>query len=128
MKIISTKIHGLLDYAVSLIIIATPWLFDFNNDGPQTWLLVIAGIITIMYSVVTSYDYSLADLIPFNVHLALDTLSGIFIASSPWLFGFHDKIFVPHLLIGMLEILVVLFSKKSTRLLNKKYHAKSWPH
>lgn len=34
----------------------------------------------------------------------LDTVSGIFLATSPWLLGFSDKVFLPHLALGLIII------------------------
>jgi hypothetical protein len=36
MKIISTKLHGVLDYLVGIILIRSPWLFGFANRGAQS--------------------------------------------------------------------------------------------
>jgi len=38
------------------------------------------------------------------VHLMLDTASGVLLAASPWLFGFADRVYLPHLLLGLFEI------------------------
>jgi hypothetical protein len=38
------------------------------------------------------------------VHLLLDAASGLLLAVSPWLFGFADRVFWPHLVIGLVEI------------------------
>lgn len=37
-------------------------------------------------------------------HLMLDAGGGILLAISPWLFGFADYVWAPHLIIGLLEI------------------------
>jgi hypothetical protein len=95
MKIIPTKIHALLDYVVALCIMAAPWVFNFDDQGSATWVLVASGTATIGHSLMTEYEYSLANAIPFSTHLLLDTFSGLAVASSPWLFGFtftKDKV------------------------------------
>jgi hypothetical protein len=38
------------------------------------------------------------------VHLGVDVMGGTLLAASPWLFGFADRIWWPHLLIGLMEI------------------------
>lgn len=45
------------------------------------------------------------------MHLLFDLLSGILLAASPWLFGFADQVYLPHLIIGMLEIGAALMTK-----------------
>lgn len=66
MKIISSKLHGLLDYGVALILIASPWIVGFANDGAQTFVPVVLGAVTIVYSLLTKYEVGLAGVIPFQ--------------------------------------------------------------
>jgi hypothetical protein len=39
-----------------------------------------------------------------RAHLAMDGLSGALFLVSPWLFGFADRVWVPHLVFGLFEI------------------------
>jgi hypothetical protein len=104
MKMISTKVHGVLDYLVGAILIAAPWLLNFNRGGAETWVPVILGAGAILYSLITNYELSVAKVISMKTHLALDVVSGIFLAASPWIFGFNDHVYLPHLILGILEI------------------------
>ncbi|RAW00180.1 hypothetical protein [Pseudochryseolinea flava] len=83
MKIITTNIHGILDYAVALLIIALPFLLNFPAGSAEKWVLIGSGIATISYSLVTQYEHSIADVIPFSFHLILDISSAILLATSP---------------------------------------------
>lgn len=114
MKIISSKLHGVLDYLVGIILIISPWLFGFANPGAQMTIPVTLGIGAIIYSIVTKYELGIFKIIPFRIHLIIDALSGILLASSPWLFGFADNVYLPHLVFGTLEIVVVLLTKTYT--------------
>lgn len=104
MKIISTRVHGVLDYLVGALLIAAPWLFDFNRGGAETWVPVVLGAGVILYSLFTNYEYSVSKSIPMKIHLTLDVISGIFLAASPWIFGFNEFVYLPHLIFGILEI------------------------
>lgn len=104
MRIIPTRIHGMLDYGIGLLLIVSPWLFGFNEGGPETWIPIILGVAAIAYSLITDYELGIARVIPMPVHLMLDLGSGILLAASPWLFGFADDVWVPHLVLGLLEI------------------------
>lgn len=114
MKKISSKVHGTLDYLVGFILIISPWLFGFASGGAQMSIPIILGLGAIIYSIVTNYELGFFKVIPFKVHLFIDALSGILLASSPWLFGFADHVYIPHLVFGLLEIIVVLLTKPYT--------------
>jgi hypothetical protein len=104
MRIISTKAHGVMDYLMGVLLIAAPWLFDFARGGAETWIPVILGAGAIVYSLITDYEYSISKTIPMRTHLTLDLLSGLLLAASPWLFGFNDYVYVPHLILGLAEV------------------------
>lgn len=104
MNIISTKVHGVLDYLVGALLIAAPWIFDFNRGGAETWVPIILGAGAILYSLFTDYEYSVSRSISMKTHLTLDVISGIILAASPWIFGFSDFVYLPHLIFGIFEI------------------------
>lgn len=104
MRVIPTKVHGVLDYLSGLLFIASPWLFDFANGGAAQWTPIFVGATILLVSLVTDYELSVAKLVPMPAHLALDVLSGALLAASPWLFGFSELVYWPHLLLGVAEI------------------------
>ena len=110
MKPIHSRAHGILDYLVGVLLIIAPTLMGFA-DGPEKWVPVILGIATIIYSLLTDYELGALRLLPFRTHLVIDAFSGVFLALSPWLFGFADRVFVPHLVLGLAELGVVMLSK-----------------
>ena len=111
MRFIPTRVHGLLDYLVGLLLIAAPWLFNFDRGGAETWVPVALGAGALVYSVFTDYELGLVKRLPMPTHLTLDLLSGILLAASPWLFGFSEFVYVPHLVLGVLEVGAALMTK-----------------
>jgi hypothetical protein len=114
MKIIPRKMHGLLDYLVGIVLIAAPWLFGFADDGPATYIPVVLGAGALVYGILTNYEFGVVRLIPFRVHLLLDVLSGAFLAISPWLLGFSNKVYLPHLIVGLIEIAAGIMTRESS--------------
>lgn len=112
MRFLSTKAHGVIDYLVGLLLIATPWIFGFARGGIETWIFVIAGAGALVYSLLTNYEMGVVKMIPMPVHLLLDAMSGIVLAASPWLFGFSDYVYMPHLIFGLFEIGASLITHK----------------
>lgn len=106
MRFIPTRVHGIIDYLMGVLLIAAPWLFGFADLDIARWIPIIIGALIIVYSLLTRYEMGVADVIPMNVHLWLDILGGLVLAASPWLFGFADDIWWPHLIFGLLEIII----------------------
>ncbi len=111
MRFLSTRVHGVLDYLTGAFLILMPWLMWFAAGGAETWILVILGAGAIVYSLVTDYEWGVAKVLPMRVHLLLDLASGVLLAASPWLFGFHDHVYMPHVVLGLFEIGASLFTK-----------------
>ncbi|MBM3606344.1 MAG: hypothetical protein FJX25_16965 [Alphaproteobacteria bacterium] len=112
---IDTRTHGIIDYLTGTLLILAPYLFGFATGGIEQWLPQILGVMIIGMSLLTNYELSVAKVIPLKAHLAVDVLGGALLAVSPWLFGFADIIWWPHLLVGLMEIVVPLITKRDTR-------------
>jgi hypothetical protein len=110
MKILSTRTHGVLDYLVGILLIASPWIFNFARDGAETWVPVILGAAAIVYSLLTNYEMGAFKTLSMRTHLNLDMLSGALLAISPWVFRFNEYVFLPHLILGIAEIGVALIT------------------
>lgn len=104
MRFIPTTVHGVMDYAIGVVLILAPWLLGFANGGPEQWVPVILGAAAIIYSLLTDYELGALKVIPMTGHLTIDFLSGALLAVSPWLFGFSEVVFLPHLIVGLIEM------------------------
>jgi len=103
MRFIPTRIHGILDYLMAVVLIAIPLMFRLRI-GPAAGAFLALGAGTLIYSLLTRYETGLLGVIPMPVHLGLDTAFGLFLLASPWLFGFAGRIWVPHVLFGVVEV------------------------
>ena len=110
MKLISSRVHGYLDYIVGALLVATPWLFGFARGGAETWVFIAQGTLAILYSLLTNYELGVVRILSMRVHLVLDLAASLFLAFSPWIFGFSGYIWVPHIIFGIMEMLVVALS------------------
>ena len=99
-----TRIHGLLDYTVGALLIALPWLLGFARGGFETWIMVGLGAATLVYSALTDYELGLVRRLSMPTHLLLDGLGGALLAVSPWLFGFDQSVWIPHVAAGVFSI------------------------
>ena len=115
MRIIPTRIHGYIDYLMAVLLIAAPWLFGFADGGAETWVPVVLGAGVIGYSLFTDYELGAVRRLPMPIHLMLDLGGGILLAVSPWLFGFNEVVWVPHLILGLVEIGTAAMTETSPR-------------
>src|SRR5215208_4779146 len=112
MPLISTRTHGYMDYVVGIILIVAPYVLGFATGGPEQWVPMLLGAAAIVYSLLTRYKLGAIKLIPMRVHLGLDMASGVLLAVSPWLFGFSDRVFWPHLILGLIELGTALMTER----------------
>ena len=104
MRFLSTRVHGAMDYAMGILLLASPYLFGFATGGVKQWLPMLLGLAMLGMSLLTRYEWGAIRIIPLPVHLVIDGLSGALLAVSPWLFGFVGVVFLPHLILGLIEL------------------------
>jgi len=84
MKIISSRIHVVLDYLTAGALLALPRALGWNRG--VTRMMTGAALSTIGYSALTSYELGLLKLLPMPTHLVLDALSAALFCGAPLLF------------------------------------------
>jgi hypothetical protein len=114
-KFIPTKVHGALDYIVGIALILAPMLFGFMNVGGAAVIIpIVLGIGLILYSLFTRYEWGLVKVLGMPYHLIFDVVASLFLAASPFLFGFANQplnVWLPHVVVGLTVIVVVIFSQ-----------------
>jgi hypothetical protein len=111
MRFLPTRLHGIIDYLWGAALLATPWLLGYADVAAATWTAVVFGLGAILYSAVTDYELGLVRLVPMPLHLGLDGIGGAVLAASPWLFGFADRVYLPHLLFGLFSVAASLVTR-----------------
>jgi hypothetical protein len=114
MKIISRKSHAVLAYLSAIILIAAPWLLGFSDVGTAKTVAVVAGILILAMSLITNYEAGMLRSIPMAMHLNMDILLGIVLALSPWIFGFKDEVYLPHVIMGLFAIVSGLLTVRTS--------------
>lgn len=112
--IIPRPLHTVLDYLWSMALFLAPELVGFADDeAASTVCKARAGGATAM-SLLTRYELGLIKVIPFNVHLLLDLLSGLMGLAAPWLFGYakNEKARNTAIAFSLLELGAVARSKR----------------
>jgi hypothetical protein len=113
-RVIPTGVHGALDYLASGVNLAFPPLLGLS-DAPWAVLVPsIDGVAGASYGLLTDYELGAFKVLPMPAHLAFDAAKGVFLATSPWLFGFAKRgtrYWLPHGLMGAADVLAAITSK-----------------
>lgn len=115
MRVIPTRIHGVIDYLWGALLLASPWLLNYARYEEETWIAVAFGIGAIVYSLLTDYEMGAVGVLSMPTHLGIDVVASAALALSPWLLGFSDHVWAPHVTFGLLGIATALMTKTRIR-------------
>ncbi|HYE54079.1 MAG TPA: hypothetical protein VD996_04520 [Chitinophagaceae bacterium] len=126
MRTMPTKLHALLDYLIALFSILSPLIFGFGQGKSETFVPVSFGMLMILYNFFTDYELSMSREIPMHVHLRIDQLLALFMMGSPWLLGFEDVVYLPHLLLGLALLLSSAFAGNELSMVINAIRHRRW--
>ena len=119
MKIFSTFAHGVFDYIGGVALLFAPEIFGFSQIGGAAVLVARAiGIIVLLQALATDYELGVIRILPMRAHLMNDYVAGLFLAISPWLFGFINQptnAWAPHLVVGISVFVFTLLTEPVPR-------------
>jgi len=101
-----TRYHAIVDYSFSLFLMLAPAIFGFGEAEAETIVPIVAGMTICFYSFFTKYEGGLSPIISIKLHYFFDIVVGLLVALSPWLFGFRQIVYKPHVFIGIAFMLV----------------------
>lgn len=116
MRFLPTSVHGVIDYLWGLALFASPWVLGFSNVPAAKWVAVVFGVGAVLYSLFTAYELGVLRILPMSLHLVLDGAAGALLAASPFLLGFSDQVYVPHLLFGLFSVVASLVTRMEVTL------------
>lgn len=120
---IPTTFYGVLSHILSLVLIASPWLFGFVNvSSAALFLPMYMGWLQLIMAIFTDNKASFIRQLPMQTHLVIDVFMGFILLVSPWLYNFSGKAFLPQLLLGLLLMFLGIFTVRSP-FLNKPHHS-----
>lgn len=83
-KLLSQKSHGLIDYATVVLFASSPILF--NLEGVAAGLALLLAAVHLLMTALTGFSYSVAKLIPFKLHGAVELVVALALVSSGLLY------------------------------------------
>jgi len=75
MKILSPKIHGIIDFLVVLFLLASPTLFGFT--GLLAYFTYSLGIVHLLLTLLTDFSGGVIKIIPLPIHGLIELLVGV---------------------------------------------------
>ena len=115
----STRVHDILDYSFSLLLMLAPAIFGFGEGDRETIIPILAAMMICFYSFFTNYEGGLYPRLSMKTHFIFDLVIGVVVMFSPWLFSFHDTVYKPHVVIGLGISLVAILCLKPFLTLRK---------
>lgn len=96
---------------MAFFLILAPWIFNWFGITPAKWVFVGVGTLLLFSSLGTNYYRSLKRKIPIGIHMAIDTLSGLYLLSAPYLYSYRELLskvqYNIHLIFGLLLLVLV---------------------
>lgn len=80
-------VHGLVEYAAGILLIAAPFLFAFDDDT-ATAAAIVAGVLVLIIAASTAMTTGLIKSIPVQAHVILDYVLAIALIAAPFVLGF----------------------------------------
>lgn len=107
MKIISSKVHGLLDYATVVFLLAAPTIFKMEGTL-STLTYALAGV-HFALTALTAFEVGLVKVIPFKVHGFIEIVVAIALASVALWFKNNDNEKGFYFYLGLAVVIMIVF-------------------
>ena len=107
MKIISSKVHGLLDYATVVFLLLAPTIFQMEGTL-CTFTYVLAGV-HFALTALTDFEVGLLKVIPFRIHGLLEVVVSIALAGVGLWFRNSGNDLGFYFYIGLAIVIMIVF-------------------
>jgi hypothetical protein len=83
MKLLSPKVHGVIDYVSVILLAVSPSLFGLA--GVAALVAYALAVIHLLMTVLTDFPLGMVRLVPLRLHGLVEIVVGIALVSLPWL-------------------------------------------
>jgi hypothetical protein len=105
-RIISSRAHGVLDYATSATVAVVPHVLDFPKPAKQLCAALAVGYTGL--SAVTDYPMSAKRVVPFKAHGAAELALAAALPAMPWALGFANHRAARTFCLGLTALTIVV--------------------
>ena len=107
MKIISSKAHGILDYATAIFLLAAPTLFKMEGDL-CTFTYILGGV-HLGLTALTDFEPGLIKIIPFRIHGLIEVIVSLALAGVAFWFSNNGNDFGFYFYIVLAIVIMIVF-------------------
>ena len=104
MKLLNTRIHGIIDIVMILTLFALPRMLGWGPNA--TLLMTILAVAVLGNTLLTRFEFGLMKVWSMKIHLMMDMAVGLVLIAAPFLLGsgeFDGNLVLP-IVLGLLEI------------------------
>ncbi len=112
MKILSSTVHGLLDYVVVAAFALAPTIFGL--EGAPAMISYILAVVHLLLTVFTAFSPGLIKLVPAIIHGWIELVVAICLIALPFIAGFTGTARNFYLAAGVIIFVVWLISNYET--------------
>jgi drug/metabolite transporter (DMT)-like permease len=109
MKIISPKLHGILDYALIVFLYISPVTFGLANyTATYTYTL---GTLYLLLTTITNYSYGIFKIVPLKVHGIIDLIAGVCVTVAAFtILQYDERAKAYYAPLGIMIVIIALFT------------------
>jgi hypothetical protein len=127
MKTLERRACSLLHYATAVLFAFTPVLSGTAAGGPQTWVPLGLGALMAGVTFVARDRIGPARSVCGSTRQNVELAGSTLLVLSPWLFGFAEVTWRPHLLVGQVGIGVSILTRKLEEFPVSRLLTSPWP-
>jgi hypothetical protein len=107
MKIISSKAHGILDYATAAFLLLAPTLFKMEGD--LCTITYVLGAVHLTLTALTDFEVGLIKVIPFRIHGLIEVVVAVGLAALAFWFYNNENAFGFYFYMALAVIIMIVF-------------------
>lgn len=86
MRIVSLKVHGILDYITVVVFVISPAVLGFG--GLPSYVSYTLAIVHLLMTLLSDFPCGLLRVIPMKIHKLVEIVVGPVLIVLPWILGF----------------------------------------
>lgn len=107
MKIISSKVHGILDYLTVIFLFAAPTLFKM--EGTLCTFTYALGGIHLLLTALTNFEVGIFKVIPFKIHGLIEFIVAVVLIAVAFWFKSSSSELGFYFYLGLAGVILIVF-------------------